>query len=179
MYILGFNCKKTYKHECIYLSTSLTFCPELENFFIPPFTFYIFRLQVLYSTTTCKVASFITFPLITNFIHHITEYPQFYMKQEVPILTRMKSILYFFPSYSSSPWLFKAKRTSFQPGCVGRRSSNEWRPYHAAEVSRRITLCLNSPARHHKQDAYGWLTFFHTALAQGEYFFSHTYKQIL
>lgn len=161
----------------MHLSTSLTFAPELANFFIPPFAFYIFCLQIFYSISTCKVASSITFPLITSFIHAITELPQIYTKQNLPKLTRMKlGLWFFFPSFSSSPLLFKVKRTSFQPGCVGRRPGREWRPFLSAEVPMRITLHLKSPAGHHKKDAYGWLPFFHTALAYGEYFFSLTYK---
>lgn len=85
-------------------------------------------------------------------------------------------IIFFFRSSPSSSLLLKVKRTSFQPRCVGRRPGREWRPFLSAGVPRRIALCLNSPACHHKKDAYGWLPFFHTALAEGEYFFSLTYK---
>lgn len=125
-----------------------TFASELANFFIPPFAFYIFGLQILYSLSTCKVASSIIFPLITSFIRPITELHQIYSKQNVPKLTSCQRT-----------------RTSFQPGSVDRRPAREWRPFLSAEVPRRITLCLNSPACRDKKDEYGCLSFFHAALA--------------
>lgn len=148
--------KRTNMNASIYI---MAFASELINFFTPPFAFYTFCLQTFYSLCTCKVASSIIFPLITSFIHPITELHQIYSKQSLPKLTSCLRT-----------------STSFQPGCVDRRHTREWRPFLSAEVPRRITLCLNSPACHDKKDEYRWLSFFHAALAEGEYFFAFTYK---
>lgn len=145
------------KHINMYVSIHITdLCPWASEFLY-------FSLQMFYSTSTCKIASSIIFPLIMSFIYHITELPQICMKQNVLKVTRIKLILHIFSTVP--PRSFKVQRTSCQPGCVGRRPYREWRTFLSVEVPRRITLCLNSPACHDKKEAYGWLTCCHAALA--------------
>lgn len=150
----------------MHLATSLTFAPQAGKFLYSSFCL----LHVLLANILFHIC------LQRCFLHrfspdHLFHIPGYWVAQN---LHKTKSaqtcqdkvmFIVFFPGSSSPPLLFKVKRTSFQPGCVGRRPGREQRPFLSAEVPARITLCLNSPACHHKKDAYGWLPFFHTALA--------------
>lgn len=160
-HILGFNCRKTYKHECICLyHWPLPLSWWIYLFLLLPVTYFDCKYFIPYLLTK--------FLLPQNFF-----YSPFHTSLDwvTPNLHEAKCAwthqdeVRLFPSYSSLPLLLKIRRASFQPSYVGRRSGREQRPFLFAEVPGRIMLCLNRPSCHHKKDAYGWLLLFYTALA--------------
>lgn len=148
------------KHINMHASIHITqLCPWASKFLY--FSFHLTNVLFHIYLQSCFLHSIS--------LDHLFHTPHYWVApnlHETECAQRIKLTLYFFSHSSSfSPRLFKVQRTSFQSGCVARRPCREWRPFLSVEVPRRITLCLNSPACHHKKEAYGWLPFCHTALA--------------
>lgn len=143
--------KHTNMNASIYITD---LCPWDGEFLYSSFCLlHILLANVLFHTYL--QSCFITFPLITSFIHPITELPQIYTTSAQTHQDEVRFII-FFPLLPLLPCCLREPASS-QAVWAGDLVGNGG---HSAEVPRRITLCLNSLACHHKKDAYGWLPFF-------------------